>query len=121
MLAPFSELAFMICWTTTEALAEGSAAAATDHSVWPGWTTIWVMPACGDLPGAPWPSAATPPAVAIHTDIAVAVAASAANVATTRRPRRVSRSAAGRAACRMAGFAGRRTGVDGAAGAVRVR
>ena len=39
-----SALAVMISWMTTRGSAEGSAADAIDHKVWPGRTTICRMP-----------------------------------------------------------------------------
>jgi len=41
---PFRALTLMICCTTSQGSFDGSAAAATDHRVWPGRTTICVMP-----------------------------------------------------------------------------
>jgi hypothetical protein len=51
-----SELTVMICWTTTLGSADGSAAAAIDHSVWPGRTTISRIPAYPPPPR-PWSDA----------------------------------------------------------------
>lgn len=89
---PGSEFSCEICAITALGSVPGSCSLAIDHKVCPGWTmilTIWCPPAAGR---APWPAALA--AVAAASD-AIPISRTTVLV-TTRRPRRVSRSGAGR-------------------------